>query len=69
VTSSYGNVVLAAPPAFAGQVRLSTSYGSVRTARPVAMSGEIDKKNVSGRIGEGTGSIHLETGNGSIELK
>ena len=69
MTSSYGNVVLAASPAFAGQVRLSTSYGSVRTARPVTMSGEIDKKNISGTIGQGTGSIHLKSGNGSIELK
>jgi len=69
VRSSYGSVTFTAPPAFAGQVRLSTSYGSVRTARPVTMSGEIDKKNIRGTIGQGTGSIHLESGNGSIELK
>jgi len=69
VRSSYGSITFAAPPAFAGQVRLSTSYGSVRTARPVTMSGEIDKKNIRGTIGQGAGSIHLESGNGSIELK
>jgi DUF4097 and DUF4098 domain-containing protein YvlB len=69
VKSSYGSITFTAPPAFAGQVRLSTSYGSVRTARPVTMSGEIDKKNIRGTIGQGAGSIHLETGNGSIELK
>jgi len=69
VRSSYGSVTFTAPPAFAGQVHLSTSYGSVRTARPVTMSGEIDKENIHGTIGQGTGSIHLESGNGSIELK
>jgi DUF4097 and DUF4098 domain-containing protein YvlB len=69
VKSGYGSVHFAAPPQFAGQVRLSTGYGSVRTARPVTMSGEIDKKNVSGTIGEGTGILHLESGNGSVELK
>jgi DUF4097 and DUF4098 domain-containing protein YvlB len=69
VRSGYGSVNFTAPPQFAGQVRLSTDYGSVRTARPVTMTGEIDKKNISGTIGEGTGTLHLESSNGSVELK
>jgi len=69
VKSGYGSIDFTAPPQFAGQVRLSTDYGSVRTARPVTLSGEIDKKNLRGTIGEGTGSIVLETSNGSVELK
>lgn len=69
VKSGYGRINFVAPAQFAGQVRLSTEYGSVRTARPVTMSGEIDKKNISGTIGEGTGSLHLETSNGSVELE
>ncbi len=69
VKSGYGSINFTAPPQFAGQVRLSTDYGSVRTARPVTMSGEIDKKNISGTIGEGTGTLHLETSSGSVELK
>lgn len=69
VKSGYGSIDFAAPAQFAGQVHLSTQYGSVRTARPVTMSGQIDKKNISGTIGEGAGSLHLETGSGSVELK
>jgi DUF4097 and DUF4098 domain-containing protein YvlB len=69
VTSSYGSIRFAAPPQFAGQVRLSTSYGTVRTARPVTIPGEIDKKNISGTVGEGTGTIHLATNNGSVDLQ
>jgi DUF4097 and DUF4098 domain-containing protein YvlB len=69
VKSGYGSIDFTAPPQFAGQVRLSTDYGSVRTSRPVTMSGEIDKKNISGTIGEGTGSLHLQTTNGSVDLK
>jgi DUF4097 and DUF4098 domain-containing protein YvlB len=69
VKNGYGSIDFTAPPQFAGQVRLSTEYGSVRTARPVTVSGEIDKKNINGTIGEGAGSIHLETGNGSVDLK
>jgi DUF4097 and DUF4098 domain-containing protein YvlB len=69
VTSSYGSIRFAAPPQFAGHVKLSTSYGTVRTARPVTMAGEIDKKNITGTIGEGTGRIHLATNNGSVDLQ
>jgi DUF4097 and DUF4098 domain-containing protein YvlB len=69
VKSSYGSIDFTAPPQFAGQVRLATGYGSVRTGRPVTVSGEIDKKHISGTIGEGTGSLHLETSNGSVDLK
>lgn len=69
VRSSYGSVEFVAPPEFSGEVYLSTSYGSIHTARPVTTSGEITKKKITGRIGDGTGRIHLESGSGSVELK
>jgi len=69
IKSNYGSIDFTAPPQFAGQVHLSTQYGSVRTALPVTMSGEIDKKNITGTIGQGAGAVHLETSNGSVELK
>ncbi|MBN2130771.1 MAG: DUF4097 family beta strand repeat protein, partial [Sedimentisphaerales bacterium] len=68
-TSGYGSITLTAPPQFSGQVHLSTHYGSVGTALPVTVSGKIDKKNITGQIGNGAGSIDLQTNNGSIELK
>jgi len=67
--SNYGSIEFTAPSQFAGRVYLSTHYGSVRTALPITMSGEIEKKNISGTIGQGTGSIRLETTNGSVVLK
>jgi len=67
--TTYGSITFKAPPQFSGEVRLSTEYGSVHTALPITVTGGIDKKNVVGRIGEGTGTIHLETASGSIELK
>jgi len=69
VRSSYGGVEFAAPPAFSGNVCLSTSYGSIHTARPITTSGEITKKKITGKIGDGAGTIRLESGNGSVELK
>ena len=67
--SSYGSVEFTAPPQFSGEVYLSTDYGAIRTDLPVTMSGEISTRKVTGRIGQGTGKLHLESGNGSVELK
>lgn len=67
--SSYGSVEFTAPQQFAGEVYLRTSYGAIHTALPITASGELTKKEIVGRIGEGTGKIHLESGNGSVELK
>lgn len=69
VKSSYGSVDFTAPPGFSGQVHLSTGYGQIRTALPITLSGQISKKNVTGRIGEGNGTLRIETNSGSIELK
>jgi DUF4097 and DUF4098 domain-containing protein YvlB len=69
VTSSYGSIEFAAPPQFAGNVHLSTHYGSVRTALPITVSGQIEKRSISGTIGQGVGSIRLESNNGSVVLK
>lgn len=69
LVTSYGNIDLAAPQNFAGQVDLSTSYGSIRTDRPITINGYINKKELKGTIGEGNGKLHLQTGSGSIILQ
>jgi DUF4097 and DUF4098 domain-containing protein YvlB len=69
VTASFGSIDFVAPPSFAGQVELETSFGSVKTDLPITITGEISKKNLSGKIGEGKGKLHLETRSGSIKIK
>jgi DUF4097 and DUF4098 domain-containing protein YvlB len=69
VTTSYGSIDFASPPSFSGQVDLKTSYGSITTDLPITVAGEITKKHIQGRIGEGTGKLHLQTSSGSIVLK
>jgi DUF4097 and DUF4098 domain-containing protein YvlB len=68
VKSGYGSIDVTTPPGFAGTVRLATDYGSVRTELPVTISGSVSKKRLSGTIGQGTGSLDLETKSGSIDL-
>ncbi|MGE5297345.1 MAG: DUF4097 family beta strand repeat-containing protein [Solirubrobacterales bacterium] len=69
VRSTFGGVEFTAPTGFSGEVSLSTSFGSVKTALPVTVSGEISQSRVAGKVGDGAGKIHLESGNGSVELK
>ncbi len=70
IRSSYGSVALTAPPAFAGRVTLSTSYGSVETDLPVTVTGKIgDKKRIEGTVGQGDGTLRLESGSGSVTLR
>ncbi len=67
--SSYGSVEFTAPAGFAGEVSLSTGFGSVQTTLPVTVSGELNRSRVSGKVGDGAGKIHIESSNGSVELK
>jgi DUF4097 and DUF4098 domain-containing protein YvlB len=67
--SSYGSIAFQAPPRFAGAVHLATDYGSVHTELPITVTGGLDKNNVAGKIGAGTGSLDLQTASGSIDLK
>ncbi len=69
VKTSYGSIKFTAPAAFSGQVDLSTNHGTIQTTLPITMSDEISKKKITGTVGAGTGSIRLETDNGSIRLK
>ncbi len=69
VTTSFGSIDFLAPPRFSGQVELATNFGSVNTNLPITITGEVSKKKLTGKIGEGTGRLHLETRSGSIKIK
>jgi len=67
--TSYGSIDFTAPQNFAGRVDMSTSYSSVRTSRPITISGQINRKNISGTIGQGSGKLYMQTSSGSINLR
>ncbi|NLH42167.1 MAG: DUF4097 domain-containing protein [Planctomycetes bacterium] len=69
VRSSFGGVDFTAPTGFAGEVSLNANFGTVKTALPITVSGEISRNKITGKIGDGQGKIHIESGNGSVELK
>jgi hypothetical protein len=68
IVTHNGNVDFKAPPNFSSKVEVSTHNGSIKTDLPITVTGEVNK-NLSGTIGTGQGTLHLETHNGSIRIR
>jgi hypothetical protein len=66
--SHNGSVHLTSAPGLSARVSLRTHNGSIGTSRPVMVEGKIDRSQLTGTIGTGTGNVTLETHNGSITL-
>lgn len=64
-----GSVDFTAPPNLSAKVQISTHNGSISTDLPITVMGKITKRELTGSIGEGQGKLHLETYNGSINLR
>jgi DUF4097 and DUF4098 domain-containing protein YvlB len=64
-----GRVTLVTPPEFAGRMDLSTTSGSIHSDLPISVQGRIDKKHISGTVGEGTGNVSIHTSSGSIHVR
>jgi len=64
-----GGIELETPPNFSGEFNASTHNGSIRTDLPITVVGKISKNKLTGKIGSGSGKLHLETHNGSIRVR
>lgn len=62
------NIHFTGPPGLSAQVDLSTHNGSVHSDLPVKVQGELSKHKLQGTIGNGDGTVQLQTHNGSIRI-
>jgi DUF4097 and DUF4098 domain-containing protein YvlB len=69
IETSFGEVDVAVPPNFAGDVAVETSFGSVETELPITVKGNFGKTHLNGTIGQGKGRMDLKTSFGSIKIK
>lgn len=67
--SGSGAVSIVMPKDFAGQVDLRASSGSVRMSQPVAVRNKPARNHISGTIGDGSGSLFVRSGSGSIRVR
>ena len=64
-----GGLDLQTPPNYSAIVEVSTHNGSINTSLPVTVTGKLNKKNINGVLGQGKGTLKLETYNGSINIR
>jgi DUF4097 and DUF4098 domain-containing protein YvlB len=77
IETSYGDVKVDLPSAFAGRVSAETSFGKIKTDLPVLVKGAFGKDHLEGTIGQpalsgvegGTGSLDLKTSFGSVKIR
>jgi hypothetical protein len=68
-TSGSGAVRVTLPPDFNGDVDASTGNGDLRTDFAIKLIGRLDPQHMRGTIGSGGRTIHLQTGNGRLEIR
>jgi DUF4097 and DUF4098 domain-containing protein YvlB len=64
-----GHVVVTVPASIDADFDASTGNGSVHSDFDVVVRGSLNPRHIHGTIGHGGGSIHISTGNGSVELR
>ena len=64
-----GGIDLTTPPNYSANIDISTHNGSIDSALPVTVSGNFSKNKLTGIIGDGQGTLKLETHNGSITIR
>lgn len=69
LTSGAGAVRVTLPPDFNGDVDASTGNGDLRTDFAIKLVGRLDPQHMRGTIGSGGRTIHLQTGNGRLEIR
>jgi hypothetical protein len=69
LSSSHGSLSMTPPEAFKGRVELSTSHGSIGLDRPVTVQGKLSKDRISGSLGNGPGTIRMNTSFASVKLR
>jgi DUF4097 and DUF4098 domain-containing protein YvlB len=69
IGSISGGVNVTVPRGFAGRVELSTTSGGIQSDLPIQVQGRMNKKHLSGSIGQGSGGLTLRTTSGSVHVR
>jgi len=68
VDTGSGNVTIGVPANFGSALDIETSSGDVDTDLPIQVTRRSEDR-LLGRIGDGQGRLHVETGSGNVTLK
>lgn len=68
IDTGSGGVTLTVPQGFGASIDLSTGSGGISSDLPVQISHK-GRRSLRGQIGDGSGSVFIETGSGSIRIR
>ena len=68
VDAGSGGVTISLPATLGAEVDIETGSGGIDTDFPVQVS-RMERHHLRGRIGDGSGRIHIESGSGAVRLK
>jgi len=69
IQTGSGTATVALPPGFGGNVVLDTGSGEIDLGGIAVTVSRLENDHIEGRIGTGTGRLHVETGSGDVRLK
>ena len=67
IETGSGDVAIKAPPTLGAEVEIETSSGEIETDFPLQVTRQ-GRDHLTGRIGDGKGTIGIETGSGGVKL-
>ncbi|MGA2093819.1 MAG: DUF4097 family beta strand repeat-containing protein [Sedimentisphaerales bacterium] len=67
--TSFGDIVVVLPSAFAGEIAAKTGFGKITTDVPILIKGEINKNKIIGKVGSGNAWLDLKTSFGNVSIK
>jgi DUF4097 and DUF4098 domain-containing protein YvlB len=67
VETGSGNIAITAPPTLSARVEIQTASGDIESDFPLTVTRRA-RDHVEGQIGDGKGSIAIETGSGGVRL-
>jgi DUF4097 and DUF4098 domain-containing protein YvlB len=67
VETGSGNIAITAPPTLSAMVQIETASGEIESDFPLTVTRRA-RDHVEGQIGDGKGSIAIETGSGGVRL-
>lgn len=67
VETGSGDIAITAPPTLGAEVEIETSSGDIETDFPMQITRH-GRDHMTGRIGDGQGTIAIETGSGEVKL-
>ena len=68
-STTNGSINVSVGPGAGGRVEASTVNGSIENELPLESTSRATRRRLEGRLGKGSGSLHLNTVNGSIHLR